>query len=297
MARDFVPIIEIAISLTAGTDRSVLRSTLAKLAADDDQFKFTDGENTDQMVLSGIDEIQLAQKIEDLRLAPGVAITIGPPQIAFRETITCRAEVHYTHKKQSFGAGEFASVKLILEPPSPDIGFACHVDIGGTSSLPSDYNDGIKAGIETALRHGIVQGFPVIGVTVRLIDGRYHDIDSSAVAFAIAAAAAVKEALAAGSPIIIEPVMKVNVLAPRDCIDRIIDDLKVRRGSILAREVRNGGLVLLTATAPAINLFGYMNTLRSISNERATYTVQFDHYAPLPGPEDPPFRPAVGMRA
>jgi translation elongation factor EF-G len=295
MPSDFVPIVEISIGLATGVDRSMLQSMLAKLAADDDQFKSTDGANPDQLIVSGIDEIQLAQKTADLRLALGADITIGRPQVAFRETITCRAEGHYTHKKQSSGAGEFAGVKVVLEPQSPDTGSVCHVDISDTS-LSSDYKEGIKAGIETALRHGVVQGFPVIGVAVRLIDGRYHDADSNAVAFAIAATAAVREALAKGSPVVLEPVVKVTIVTPSDCIDRIADDLNLRHGNIVAREERDGRLVL-TATAPAMNLFGYMNALRSISNGRATYTIQFDHYAPLPAPDDPPFRPAVGMRA
>jgi elongation factor G len=295
MAGEFIPVIDIVIGLPAEVDRSGLQSTLAKLAADDDQFTVTDGSNPGQTILSGIDEIQLTQKIEDLRLALDVDITIGPPQIAFRETITCRAEVHYTHKKQFFGKGEFSGVGLVLEPPRPDLGFVCHIETSGTS-LPREYIDGIRAGIETALHHGVLQGFPVIGVTIRLIDGHYHDADSNVAAFTIAAAAAVREALAKGGPVILEPVMKIDVLTPTDCVDRIIDDLRRRRGSILAREVQDGGL-LLSATAPAMNLFGYANTLRSITNGRATYTTQFDHYAPLPGPEDPPFRPTVGMRA
>jgi elongation factor G len=294
MTRDFVPIIEISIGLAPSVDRSVLQSALAKLAADDNQFRFADDVNNDKIILSGIDEVQLAKKIEDLR-ALGVDIAIGRPQIAFRETISCRAEAHYVHKKLlSSGAGEFAGVKLIVEPRL-DIGSACHVDIGGTS-LPSEYNDGVEAGIETALRNGVLQGFLVTGVSVRLIDARYHDTDSNAAAFEIAAKAAVREALAAGSPVILEPVVRLSILTPSDCVDRTVADLEGRRGSIQSREVQ-GSVVVLVAIVAAVNLLGYMNALRSISNRRATYSVKFDHYAPLPGPEDPPFRPAIGMRA
>lgn len=294
MAEEFVPVIEIPVTSAANVDRALLMSALSSLAADDGQFRFALDNRSGDVLLVGIDEPQLEQKIDALRHVPGAAIRIGAPQIAFRETIMRRAEVAYVHKKQFGGGGEFAKVKLLLEPHGLESGYACQFKASG-NVLPDEYISGIKAGVATALSAGIVAGFPVIGVTATVVDGGFHDIDSTAGTFAIAATAAVRDALQ-GNAVILEPVVKAEVVTPEDCVERIVGDLESRLAHILDRGIRDGRS-LIVATVRATNLLGYAKALRSISGGRATYGVRFDHYAPVSPPDDPPFRPAVGMRA
>ena len=221
-------------------------------------------------------------------------MSLDPPRIAYRETVMRHVEVDYTHKKQRFGGGEYARVKLALDPPDPGSGYACQIMTAG-AALPDEYVAGVRAGVERALRAGVVQGLPVVGVTATLLDGTYHDLDSNADAFAVAATGAMRSALQGGGSVLLEPVMKAEVVAPADCAGRIVDDLAARRGDILVRAI-NGSESVIVATVPAANLLGYANALRSMSGGRARYKVQFDHYLPVPPSDDPSFRPAVGMR-
>jgi len=295
MTDEFVPVLEIPVKSAANVDRASLLSALSSIAADDSQFRFVLNDQTGDVLLAGIDELQLAQKIDALRRVSGAAISIGAPQIAFRETMMRRAEVAYTHKKQFGGGGEFAKVKLLLEPAGPESGYACQFRTS-TTILPDEYVAGIKAGVETALGAGIVAGFPVIGVTATVVDGGFHELDSSAAAFAIAARGAVREALQAGDAVMLEPVMKLEVAMPEDCVERITNDLALRRAFVVSRDTREGHSVIV-ATVPATDMLGYAGSLRSMSGGRATYGVQFDHYAPVSPPDDPRFRPAAAMRA
>jgi elongation factor G len=295
MADEFVPVIEIPVKSAANIDRASLLSALSRLTADDVQFRFVLNDQTGDVLLAGIDELQLDQKIDALRRVPGAAISIGAPQIAFRETMMRRAEVAYTHKKLFGSAGEFAKVKLALEPAGPESGYACQFKTA-SAVLPDEYVAGIKAGVETALGAGIVAGFPVIGVAATVVDGGFHELDSSAAAFTIAARGAVREALQAGNAVVLEPVVKVEVVAPEDCVERIIGDLATRRAFVVSRDKREGQSVIV-ATVPATNMLGYAGSLRSMSGGRATYGVQFDHYAPVSPPDDPRFQPAAAMRA
>ena len=295
MADEFVPVVEIPVKSAANVDRASLLSALSRLAADDAQFRFVLNDQTGDVLLAGIDELQLEQKINALRRVPGIAISIDAPQIAFRETMMRRAEVAYTHKKLFGSAGEFAKVMLVLEPAGPESGYACQFKTA-SAVLPDEYVAGIKAGVERAFAAGIVAGFPVIGVTTTVVDGAFHELDSSAAAFAIAARGAVREALQAGDAVMLEPVMKVEVVTPEDCVAPVMADLTRRRADILDRDGRDRHS-LIAATITATSLLGYANTLRSISVGRATYSVQFDHYAPVSPPDDPRFRPAAAMRA
>jgi elongation factor G len=292
---EFVPVIEIPVKSAANVDRASLLSALSRLAADDVQFRFVLNDQTGDVLLAGIDELQLDQKIDVLRRVPGAAISIDPPQIAFRETLKRRAKVAYTHKKLFGGAGEFAKVMLVLEPAGPESGYACQFRTS-TTILPDEYVAGIKAGLEGAFAAGTVAGFPVIGVTATVVDGGFHDLDSSAAAFAIAARGAARDAFQAGDAVMLEPVMKVEVVMPEDCVERIVGDLASRRAFVVSRDTREGRSAIV-ATVPATDMLGYAGSLRSMSGGRATYGVRFDHYAPVSPPDDPRFRPAVGMRA
>jgi elongation factor G len=243
-----------------------------------------------------VSELHLDAKLETLRRTYDIDPRVGAPQVAFRERITRPAEVEYTYKKQSGGSGQFAAVKLRVEPNEPGKGYRFESGIAG-STMPKQYITGIEKGIRSVLSSGVVAGYPVVDVKVQLIDGKYHDVDSSALAFEIAARAAFRQALQKAGPFLLEPIMKVEVLIPQDCIGPVIRDLNSLRGQIQNQDTR-GNATVINAMVPLINMFGYVNDLRAMSQGRATFTMQFDHYAPASSPDDdPPFRPAIGMRA
>jgi elongation factor G len=220
----------------------------------------------------------------------------GAPQIAYRETITKQVTVDYTHKKQTGGTGQFAAVSFIVEPNEPGKGYEFESKIVG-GAVPKEYIPGVEKGIESVLTSGVVAGFPVVDVKVQLVDGKYHDVDSSALAFEIASRAAFREALTKGKSVLLEPIMKVEVVTPEDYTGSVIGDLNSRRGQIQGQDMRGRDNVI-GAMVPLANMDGFVKQLLSISQGRATFTMQFDHYAPVLSPEDdPPFRPAIGMRA
>jgi elongation factor G len=200
--------------------------------------------------------------------------------VAYREKITRAATVDYTHKKQTGGSGQFAQVKIVAEPAPPASGFAFENKIVG-GAVPKEYIPGVEKGLESVLGAGVLAGFPVVDLKVTLIDGRYHDVDSSALAFEIAARAALREALHKGGPVLLEPIMKVEVVTPEDYTGSVIGDLNSRRGQIQGQDMR-GNANVINAMVPLANMFGYVNTLRSMSQGRATFTMQFDHYAEVP---------------
>jgi elongation factor G len=314
-AKEFVPIIEISIEPLDSADGSKLISALSQLAAKDPQFRFAVFGQESQspfrltvfgqesrmilgqenhVFLAGTDELQLDRKIDAVRNTYGIGVRLGAPQIAFRETIMKRGEVDYTHKKQVSGRGEFARVKITLDPPGPDSEYACLIRVTDPS-LPDEWISGIKKGLATGLSSGTAAGFPLIGVTVTLVDSAYHDTDSSPLAFEIAARAAVREGISKARSVMLEPIMKVDVLTPEDCAERIVDDLRLRRGLVKNRDKGAAG-VAIEAEVPAMNLFGYFNSLREISKGRASFTAQFERYVPTGPFDDPPFAPAIGMR-
>ena len=209
-----------------------------------------------------------------------VEANVGAPQVAYRETITRAAEVDYTHKKQSGGSGQFARVKIVLEPTEPGEGFSFASEIVG-GSVPKEYIPGVEKGIKSVMGTGVLAGFPVVDVKARLIDGAYHDVDSSVLAFEIAGRAAFREGLQKGAPKLLEPIMKVEVVTPEDYMGDVIGDLNSRRGQIQGTESR-GVAAVVNAMVPLANMFGYVNSLRSMSQGRAQYSMVFDHYAEVP---------------
>jgi elongation factor G len=234
----------------------------------------------DQTILKGMGELHLDIKVDILRRTYKVDANIGAPQVAFRERITKRAEVDYTHKKQTGGTGQFARVKFIVEPNEPGKGFEFESKVVG-GSVPKEYIPGVEKGLNSVLTSGVVAGFPVVDVKVQLVDGAYHDVDSSALAFEIASRAAFRDALQKGKSVLLEPIMKVEVVTPEDYTGSVIGDLNSRRGQIQGQDMR-GNANVINAMVPLMNMFGYVNNLRSMSQGRATFTMQFDHYAEAP---------------
>src|SRR5882672_6194877 len=200
--------------------------------------------------------------------------------VAYREKITRQVTVDYTHKKQSGGSGQFARVKIVAEPLAAGGGFEFENEVVG-GAVPKEYIPGVEKGLESVLGSGVVAGFPVVDLKVTLIDGKYHDVDSSALAFEICARQCLKEALQMARPVLLEPIMKVEVVTPEDYTGSVIGDLNSRRGQIQGQDMR-GNANVINAMVPLMNMFGYVNNLRSMSQGRATFTMQFDHYAEAP---------------
>ena len=274
------PVIEIAIEPKSKADQEKLGVALAKLAAEDPSFRVSTDHESGQTILKGMGELHLDIKVDILRRTYKVDANIGAPQVAFREKITKPAEVDYTHKKQTGGTGQFARVKFQVEPTEPGAGFQFESKIVG-GAVPKEYIPGVEKGLNSVMTSGVVAGFPVVDVKVTLIDGAYHDVDSSALAFEIASRAAFREALQKGKSVLLEPIMKVEVVTPEDYTGSVIGDLNSRRGQIQGQDMR-GNANVINAMVPLMNMFGYVNNLRSMSQGRATFTMQFDHYAEAP---------------
>jgi elongation factor G len=274
------PVIEIAIEPKSKADQEKLGVALAKLAAEDPSFRVSTDQESGQTILKGMGELHLDIKVDILRRTYKVDANIGAPQVAFRERVTQRAEVDYTHKKQTGGTGQFARVKFVVEPNEPGKGFEFESKIIG-GAVPKEYIPGVEKGLNSVLGSGVVAGFPVVDVKVQLIDGAYHEVDSSALAFEIASRAAFREALQKGRSVLLEPIMKVEVVTPEEYTGSVIGDLNSRRGQIQGQDMR-GNANVINAMVPLMNMFGYVNTLRSMSQGRATFTMQFDHYAEAP---------------
>ena len=274
------PVIEIAIEPKSKADQEKLGIALAKLAAEDPSFRVSTDHESGQTILKGMGELHLDIKVDILKRTYKVDANIGAPQVAFREKITKPAEVDYTHKKQTGGTGQFARVKFIVEPTEPGAGFQFESKIVG-GAVPKEYIPGVEKGLQSVLTSGVVAGFPVVDVKVQLVDGAYHDVDSSALAFEIASRAAFRDALQKGKSVLLEPIMKVEVVTPEDYTGSVIGDLNSRRGQIQGQDMR-GNANVINAMVPLMNMFGYVNNLRSMSQGRATFTMQFDHYAEAP---------------
>jgi elongation factor G len=225
-------------------------------------------------------ELHLDIKVDILKRTYKVDVNVGAPQVAYREAITRTTTVDYTHKKQTGGSGQFARVKIEVTPGPTGGGFEFESKVvGGT--VPREYIPGVEKGLESVLGAGVLAGFPVVDVHVKLVDGAYHDVDSSALAFEIASRAAFREALQKAGPVLLEPIMKVEVVTPEDYLGSVIGDINSRRGQIIGTDTR-GNAQVVNAMVPLANMFGYVNQLRSMSQGRAQYTMQFDHYAQVP---------------
>jgi len=274
------PVIEIAIEPKSKADQEKLGLALSKLAAEDPSFRVSTDQESGQTILKGMGELHLDIKVDILRRTYKVDANVGAPQVAYRETITKKTEVDYTHKKQTGGTGQFARVKLVVQPNEPGAGFSFESKIVG-GAVPKEYIPGVEKGLQSVIGAGVVAGFPVVDIKVELVDGAFHEVDSSALAFEIASRAALREALQKGGSVLLEPVMKVEVTTPEDYTGSVIGDLNSRRGQIQGQDMR-GNAVVINAMVPLANMFGYVNTLRGMSQGRASYTMQFDHYEQVP---------------
>jgi elongation factor G len=274
------PVIEIAIEPKSKADQEKLGVALAKLVAEDPSFRVATDQESGQTIIKGMGELHLDIKVDILKRTYKVDANIGAPQVAYREKITRKVTRDYTHKKQTGGAGQYARVKIVAEPLPPAGGFLFENEVvGGT--VPKEYIPGVEKGLESVLGSGVLAGFPVVDLKVTLVDGAYHDVDSSALAFEICARAALREALRDGGPALLEPIMKVEVVTPEEYTGSVIGDLNSRRGQIQGQDVR-GNANVVNSMVPLANMFGYVSNLRSMSQGRATFTMQFDHYAEVP---------------
>ncbi|MCE4225968.1 elongation factor G [Methylobacterium sp. C25] len=274
------PVIEIAVEPKSKADQEKLGIALSKLAAEDPSFRVSTDQESGQTILRGMGELHLDIKVDILKRTYKVEANIGQPQVAYREKLTRRQEIDYTHKKQTGGTGQFARVKFVVEPNEPGAGFSFESKIVG-GAVPKEYIPGVEKGLNSVLGAGVLAGFPVVDIKVELVDGAYHDVDSSALAFEIASRAALREALQKGGSVLLEPVMKVEVVSPEEYTGSVIGDLNSRRGQIQGQDMR-GNANVINAMVPLANMFGYVNQLRSFSQGRASFTMQFDHYEEVP---------------
>ncbi len=274
------PVIEIAIEPKTKADQEKMGLALNRLAQEDPSFRVGTDEESGQTIIKGMGELHLEIIVDRLKREFKVEAGIGAPQVAYRETITRLADVDYTHKKQTGGSGQFARVKLTIEPGEPGSEFEFESKIVG-GNVPKEYIPGVEKGIASVLTSGPLAGFPMLDIKATLLDGAYHDVDSSVLAFEIASRAAFREAIQKAGPKLLEPIMKVEVVTPEDYMGDIIGDLNSRRGQIQGTEAR-GIVNQISAMVPLANMFGYVNTLRSMSQGRAQYSMHFDHYSQVP---------------
>ncbi|MEI4233281.1 elongation factor G [Roseovarius sp. D22-M7] len=274
------PVIEIAVEPKTKGDQEKMSAGLARLAAEDPSFRVETDIESGQTIMKGMGELHLDILVDRLKREFKVDANIGAPQVAYRETIGHEIEHTYTHKKQSGGSGQFAEVKMILSPTDPGEGFSFESRIVG-GSVPKEYIPGVEKGIRSVMDSGPLAGFPVIDFKVALIDGKYHDVDSSVMAFEIAARMCMREGLRRAGAKLLEPIMKVEVVTPDEYTGNVIGDLTSRRGQVSGQEPR-GNAISILANVPLANMFGYINTLRSMTSGRAQFTMQFSHYDPVP---------------
>ena len=274
------PVIEIAVEPKTKADQEKMGEALGRLAKEDPSFRVTSDEESGQTIIKGMGELHLDIIVDRMKREFKVEANVGAPQVAYRETIENSSEVEYTHKKQSGGAGQFAKVKLLVEPQEPGKGREVESKIKG-GAIPKEFIPGVEKGIETVSDNGILAGFPMIDYKVTILDGLHHDVDSSVLAFELASRACFKDACTKSGLKLLEPVMRVEVVTPEDYMGDVIGDLNSRRGQISTQEQR-GNATVITAMVPLANMFGYINSLRSMSQGRAQYSMFFDHYSKVP---------------
>ena len=274
------PVIELAIEPKSKADQEKLGVALGKLAAEDPSFRVSTDPESGQTILKGMGELHLDIKVDILRRTYKVDANVGAPQVAYREKLGKAATIDYTHKKQTGGTGQFARVKIDFAPGDPGSGFVFESAIVG-GAIPKEFIPGVVKGLESSKENGLLAGFPMIDVKATLLDGAFHDVDSSVLAFEIAARAAFKELKEKGDPRLLEPMMKVEVVSPEEYVGSCIGDLNSRRGMIQGQDMR-GNATVINAIVPLANMFGYVNTLRSFSQGRASFTMQFSHYEEVP---------------
>ena len=274
------PVIEIAVEPKTKADQEKMGEALARLAKEDPSFRVTSDDESGQTVIKGMGELHLDIIVDRMKREFKVEANVGAPQVAYRETISKEVEVTYTHKKQSGGAGQFAEVKIVAEGCEPGTGRQFDDKIKG-GNIPKEYIPGVEKGIASVADTGVIAGFPIIDFKVTLIDGKYHDVDSSSLAFEIAGRMAFKDACLKANPKLLEPIMRVEVVTPEEFMGDVIGDLSSRRGQVSGSEAR-GNTTAISSMVPLANMFGYVNTLRSMTQGRAQYSMFFDHYEQVP---------------
>jgi len=274
------PVIELAIEPKTTADQEKMSLALSRLASEDPSLRVSSDQETGQTVIKGMGELHLEIIVDRMKREFKVEANVGAPQVAYRETITKKCEIDYTHKKQSGGAGQFARVKIIFEPQEPGIGFVFESKIIG-GAIPKEFIPGVEKGLNSIKDTGVVAGYPMIDFKATLIDGAFHDVDSSVLAFEIAAKAAFREGMPKGSPKLLEPIMKVEVVTPNEYMGDIIGDLNSRRGQMQSMDPRGNAQVII-ANVPLAEMFGYVNNLRSLSQGRSQYSMEFSHYEQVP---------------
>ncbi|MDI9313448.1 MAG: elongation factor G [Hydrotalea sp.] len=274
------PVIDLAVEPKSKADQEKMGVALSRLAQEDPSLRVKSDQESGQTILSGMGELHLEIIVDRMKREFKVEANVGAPQVAYRETISKPCKIDYTHKKQSGGSGQFARVIMEFKPGERGSGFIFESKIVG-GSVPKEYIPGVEKGLNSAVTSGALAGFPVVDLQIDLIDGGYHDVDSSALAFEIAARAAFREGMAKGGAKLLEPIMKVEVVTPEEYMGDIIGDLNSRRGQINEMDSR-GNARVVNALVPLASMFGYVNNLRSMSQGRAQYTMQFNHYEPAP---------------
>ena len=274
------PVIEMKVEPKTKVDQEKMAMALYKLAAEDPSFRVSTDSESGETIIKGMGELHLDIKVDILKRTHKVEVVVGAPQVAYREAITRKVTKDYTHKKQTGGTGQYARVILEIEPAEIGAGNSFESKVVG-GSVPKEYIPGVEKGLNSVLSAGPLIGFPVVDMKVSLIDGAYHDVDSSAIAFEIATRSAMREAFEIAGPQLLEPVMKVEVTTPDEFLGGVIGDLNSRRGQIMGTSTR-GNAQIVNAHVPLANMFGYINNLRSMSQGRASYTMQFDHYEQVP---------------
>jgi elongation factor G len=275
------PVIKIAIEPKSKGDLEKMGMGLSKLAQEDPSFNFSRDDETGQTVIEGMGELHLEIIVDRLRREFKVECDVGAPQVNYRESISRKADVRYTHKKQSGGSGQFGDVAIRFEPGEPGTGFVFRSEIKG-GAVPKEYLPGVVKGLEESMSAGSLAGFPVVDVSATLVDGSYHEVDSSALAFQIAARGAFREAMAKCGARLLEPVMKVEVITPEDHLGDVIGDLNSRRGMVEGFDDRPGGMKNLKAFVPLSEMFSYVSTLRGMTKGRASYSMKLERYDVVP---------------
>ena len=286
-------LIEFKIRPRWAADAEGLVDALAQMASEDMRFGYSKGAESGELIARVFDEQHVDAMVDILKRRHNIEVNVGAPQVAYRETLVRTAEVDYTHKKQIGGTGQFARVKLRLEPNGPGKGNAFETEIVG-GVVPKEFIPGVEKGIESVWDSGVLIGFPMVDMKVTLFDGAYHEVDSSTIAFEIAARNAMRDRAVKAGVKLLEPIMDLEVVTPGDFVGSVIGDINSRRGQIRTQEIR-GNATVVRANVPLVRMLGYERGLRSIANGLGRYVMSFSHYAEVPGgPDD--FRPAVGMR-
>ncbi len=274
------PVIEVAVEPKSKADQEKMGVALNRLAQEDPSFRVASDPESGQTIIKGMGELHLEIIVDRMKREFKVEANVGAPQVAYRETITKKIDWDYTHKKQTGGSGQYAKVKIRFEPGEAGSGFQFVNDVVG-GAVPREFVPGVEKGLTNAKEQGVIAGFPVIDLKCTLIDGDYHDVDSNVMTFDIAARACFREAMPKAGPKLLEPIMKVEVVTPEDYMGDVIGDLNSRRGQVQGMDSR-GNARVITAMVPLANMFGYVSTLRSMTQGRAQYTMHFDHYEQVP---------------